>query len=123
MKTHPAVVLLLATFVLSASVPESKPPAVNDIDALIEGSYENMSRLTVVSAKVDAVVKETVVEMREQIEVLEEANKVLVQEKEALEVMVELAQDAYNEVIIKRDSAPTKQFDILAILSDSTNRG
>lgn len=123
MKTHPAVFLVFVTLVLSASVPSSNAPAVDDVDALIEQSNAHMSELTVASAKVDDVVKETVVEMREQIEVLEEANEILVQEKETLEVMVQQAKEAYNEVVTKYDSAPTEQFDILAILPDSTNRG
>ena len=123
MKTHPAVVLVFATLVLSASVPSSNAPAVDDVDALIEQSNARMSELTVASAKVDDVVKETVVEMRTQIEDLEEANEILVQEKETLEVMVQQAKEAYNEVVTKYDSAPTEQFDILAILPDSTNRG
>jgi hypothetical protein len=63
------------------------------------------------------------VDMREQIEVLEETNEILVQEKETLEVMVQQAKEAYDAVITKHDSAPTEQFDILAILPDSTNRG
>jgi len=123
MKTHPAVFLVFATLVLSASVPTSNAPAVDDVDALIEQSKAHMLELTVASAKVDDVVKETVVEMREQIEVLEEANEILVQEKETLEVMVQQTKEAYNAVITKYDSAPTEQFDILAILPDSTNRG
>lgn len=123
MKTHPAVFLVFATLVLSASVPTSNAPAVDDVDALIEQSKAHMLELTVASAKVDDVVKETVVEMREQIEVLEEANEILVQEKETLEVMVQQTKEAYNAAITKYDSAPTEQFDILAILPDSTNRG
>jgi len=123
MKTHPAVVLVFATLVLSASVPSSNAPAVDDVDALIEQSNARMSELTVASAKVDDVVKETVVEMRTQIEDLEEANEILVQEKETLEVMVQRTKEAYDAVITKYDSAPTEQFDILAILPDSTNRG
>lgn len=123
MKTHPAVILVFVTLVLSASVPSSNAPAVDDVDALIEKSNAHMSELTVASAKVDNIVKETVVEMREQIEVLEEANEILVQEKETLEVMVQQTKEAYDAVITKYDSAPTEQFDILAILPDSTNRG
>lgn len=123
MKTHPAVVLVFVTLVLSASVPSSNAPAVDDVDALIEQSNARMSELTVASAKVDDVVKETVVEMRTQIEDLEEANEILVQEKETLEVMVQRTKEAYDAVITKYDSAPTEQFDILAILPDSTNRG
>lgn len=123
MKTHPAAFLVFATLVLSASVPSSNAPAVDDVDALIEKSNARMSELTVASAKVDNIVKETVVEMREQIEVLEEANEILVQEKETLEVMVQQTKEAYDAVITKYDSAPTEQFDILAILPDSTNRG
>lgn len=123
MKTHPAVILVFVTLVLSASVPSSNAPAVDDVDALIEQSNAHMSELTVVSAKVDDVVKETVVEMREQIEVLEEANEILVQEKETLEVMVQQTKEAYDAIVTKYDSAPTEQFDILAILPDSTNRG
>lgn len=123
MKTHPAVILVFVTLVLSASVPSSNAPAVDDVDALIEKSNAHMSELTVASAKVDNIVKETVVDMREQIEVLEEANEILVQEKETLEVMVQQTKEAYDAIVTKYDSAPTEQFDILAILPDSTNRG
>lgn len=123
MKAHPAVFLVFVTLILSASVPSSNAPAVDDVDALIEQSNARMSELTVASAKVDDVVKETVVEMRTQIEDLEEANEILVQEKETLEVMVQRTKEAYDAVITKYDSAPTEQFDILAILPDSTNRG
>jgi TolA-binding protein len=110
------------TLALSASTPQSNEPYADETDRLLAESNSRMQELTVVSDKVDHMVKEKVVEMREQIETLEEQNEVLVQEKEELVEMVETVTQQYHEEIIKRDSAPTKQFDVLAILPDSTNR-
>lgn len=95
-----------------------KPTEFNDaeLEILLKKSEEQLVRVTMVAKKVDRITVEKQEEMKEQIEVLEEKN-------ENLEVMVEQVQEAYHEMVVKYDSAPTQQFDILAILPDSTNRG
>lgn len=123
MKRHQVAALLVATLVLSASVPESAPAYVDDVDLLLEQSEITMSELTIASAKVDRVVEETVIEMREQIVTLEEEKEELLQENTMLEKAVEISKQIYNEMVTKYESAPVKQFDVLAILPDSTSRG
>lgn len=87
-----------------------------ELEMLLKKSEEQLVRVTIIAKKVDKMSVEHQEQMMEQIEVLEEKN-------ENLEVMVEQVQEAYHEMVVKYDSAPTKQFDIFAILSDSTNRG
>lgn len=86
-----------------------------ELELLLKRSEEQLIRVTQVAKKVDKITVERQEEMIEQIEVLEEKNV-------SLEVMVEQVKYAYNEMVVKYDSAPTRQFDILAILPDSTNR-
>ena len=95
-----------------------QPTEFNDaeLELLLKKSEEQLIRVTQVAKQVDKITVEHQEEMMEQIEVLEEKN-------ETLEVMVEQVQEAYHEMVIKYDSAPTRQFDILAILPDSANRG
>lgn len=117
------VVLILGITAILADVPMPSEVKGDEIDYLLKKSEEQLNRVTIVAKMVDRVTSTKVEEMNEQIEVLEEQNEVLVVEKETLKTFVEQAQKAYNEMVIKYDSAPTKRFDILAIISDSTNRG
>lgn len=85
-----------------------------ELELLLKKSEEQLIRVTQVAKQVDKITVEHQEEMKEQIEVLEEKNT-------HLEVMVEQAQELYNEMVVKYDSAPTQQFDLFAILPDSEN--
>lgn len=96
---------------------------IDPVDAIIEKSHQTMRQASQVSQMADRAVTSQFEEMKATIEVLEETNETLVEEKQTLTVMVQQVKKAYNEMVVKYDSAPVQQFDILAILPDSTNRG
>lgn len=113
-------ILLIGEVLLAKK--ESKAE-IDPVDAIIEKSQQTMKQAAEVSQMADKAVITQFEEMKSTIEVLEETNETLVEEKQTLTVMVQQVKKAYNEMVVKYDSVPVQQFDILAILPDSTNRG
>lgn len=111
-----AIVLALVLFVGEVILADKKQnQEIDPVDAIIEKSHQTMRDAAQVSEMADKIVVAQVQEMKEAIEVLEEEN-------ESLTTIVEEVKDAYNEMVVKYESSPAQQFDILAILPDSANR-
>lgn len=107
-------VLVTGITVILADVKQ--PTEFNDaeLELLLQKSEQQLARVTMVARQVDAITVEHQEKMIEQIEVLETKNEVL-------DIKAKQAKIAYNEMVVKYDSAPTQQFDLFAILPDSEN--
>lgn len=107
-------VLIAGITVILADVKQPSKIDDAELEMLLSKSEEQLARVTMVAKQVDAITVERQEKMIEQIEVLEVKN-------EKLDIKAKQAKIAYNEMVVKYDSAPTQQFDIFAILPDSEN--
>jgi len=109
------ILLIAAGIAVGALVAkQNKPEApVDPVELIIEKSNQTMRKASAVSARADQQVANSIGQMKQTIQVLEE-------EKELLVEQVKVMQD---EIVAIKSEPAAQPFDVLAILPDSTGGG